>query len=226
MSGRLIAIEGIDGSGKTVQSHLLVERLKKEGRPVVDVRFPHRKQGFFGKLVHRYLSGEFGSASQVNPYLAAILYAGERFEVKGELEGWLRDGKVVVARRYVPSNQAHQGGKLTEPHQRKRFFEWVEELEYKVFGNPRPEVIVYLEMPSQSAVELIQRRHREESKQEKRRDIHEEDPTHLQAAESSYKELAAGGAPWVTVPCVSNGKLLHEGEIAEKVWAAVSKAIG
>ncbi|MFQ5861832.1 MAG: dTMP kinase [Candidatus Brocadiales bacterium] len=225
MEGKLVAIEGIDGSGKTVQAHLLVERLKKEGRPVVDVRFPHRRQGFFGKMVHRYLNGEFGSAEQVNPYLAAILYAGERFEVKGELEGWLAEGKVVVARRYVPSNQAHQGGKLAEPHQRKRFFEWVEELEYEMFGNPRPDITVYLELPSESAIELIKRRHREESRQERKRDIHEENPSHLRAAENSYKELASSGAPWVTVPCMSDGKLLHEGEIAKKVWAAVSKAI-
>ncbi|MFQ5956226.1 MAG: dTMP kinase [Candidatus Brocadiales bacterium] len=225
MRGKLIAIEGIDGSGKTVQAHLLLERFKKEGCPVVDVRFPHRRQGFFGKMVNRYLNGEFGNAEQVNPYLAAVLYAGERFELKGELEGWLAEGKTVIARRYVPSNQAHQGGKITEPHQRKRFFEWVEELEYKMFENPRPDIIVYLELPSESAKELIKRRHREESRQERKRDIHEEDPSHLKAAESSYKELASSGAPWVTVPCLSDGKLLHEGEIAEKVWATVSKAI-
>ncbi len=225
MRGRLIAIEGIDGSGKTVQAHLLMERLKKEGHPAVDVRFPHRRQGFFGKMVHRYLSGEFGSSKEVNPYLAAILYAGERFEVKGELEGWLNEGKIVIARRYVPSNQAHQGGKLTEPHQKKRFFEWVEELEYELYGNPRPDVIIYLELPTETSMELIRKRHREQSRQELARDIHEEDPAHLRAAEDAYKELADGGAPWVTIPCVSDGKLLHEGEIAEKVWAAASKVI-
>ena len=225
MKGKLIAIEGIDGSGKTVQAHLLVERLKKEGRPVEDVRFPHRREGFFGKMIHRYLNGEFGSSKEVNPYLAAVLYAGERFEAKKELERWLEEGKVVIARRYVPSNQAHQGGKLTEPHQKKRFFEWVEELEYELFGNPRPDVTIYLQLPSETAMELIRKRHREQSRQEKARDIHEEDPSHLKAAEESYKELASGGAPWVTISCVSNGKLLHEGKIADKVWAAVSKVI-
>lgn len=225
MRGKLIAIEGIDGSGKTVQAHLLVERLKKEGRPVVDVRFPHRREGFFGKMVNRYLSGEFGSSKEVNPYLAAVLYAGERFEVKRELEDWLEEGRIVIARRYVPSNQAHQGGKLSEPHQKKRFFEWVEELEYKIFGNPRPNVIVYLQMPHDTAMELIRKRHREQSRQEKQRDIHEEDSSHLEAAENSYKELASTGAPWVTVPCLSNGRLLHEGVIADKVWAAVSRVV-
>lgn len=226
MRGKLIAIEGIDGSGKTVQAHLLTERLKKEGRPVVDVRFPHLRQGFFGRMIHRYLNGEFGSSREVDPYLAATLYAGERFEARKELEGWLVEGKVVIARRYVPSNQAHQGGKLAEPHQKKRFFEWVEELEYEVYGNPKPDVIVYLELSTETAMELIRKRHREQSRQEKARDIHEEDPSHLKAAEDSYKELASGGAPWVTIPCVTDGNLLHEGEIAQNVWTAVSKVIG
>lgn len=225
MRGKLIAIEGIDGSGKTVQAHLLMEELKKAGRPAVDVRFPHRRQGFFGKMIHRYLNGEFGSSSEVNPYLAATLYAGERFEAKNMLEDWLAEGKIVIARRYVPSNQAHQGGKLAEPHQKRKFFEWVEELEYEVYGNPRPDVIIYLELSTETAMELIRKRYREKTRQEVARDIHEEDPSHLKAAEDSYRELASGGAPWETIPCTGNGTLLHEGEIAEKVWAAVSRAI-
>ncbi len=225
MRGKLIDIEGIDGSGKTVQAHLLIERLKKEGRPAVDIRFPHRKHGFFGEMIHRYLNGEFGGSADVDPHLAALLYAGERFEAKRELEGWLDEGKIVIARRYVPSNQAHQGGKLAEPHKRKRFFEWVEQLEYKQFGNPRPDIIVYLALPTETSLELITKRHKEQSRQEKMRDIHEEDSSHLRAAEGSYMELAAGGEPWVTVPCLGNGKLLQEGEIADRVWAAVSKVL-
>lgn len=222
--GKLIAIEGIDGSGKTVQAHLLMEKLKKEKRPAEPIRFPHRGEGFFGKMVNRYLNGEFGKSGQVNPYLVAPLYAGERYEVKGQMHKWLEEGKTVVSRRYVPSNQAHQGGKLKDIHQRKRFFEWVEELEYKILGNPRPDIIVYLQMPAELARELIKKRHKEETRQEKRKDIHEEDPSHLEEAHKTYQELASGPG-WVTVPCVKNGKLLHEGAIEEEVWKAVSKVL-
>lgn len=225
MPGKLIAIEGIDGSGKTVQSHLLMERLKKKGLPVEVIKFPRRGEGFFGKIVGRYITGEFGSSSEVNPYLAALLYAGERFELKGQIGKWLEDGKTVIARRYVASNKAHQGGKVAESHHRKRFFEWVEELEYKIFGNPRADINVLLDVPFELARELINKRHKEAPRQEHRRDIHEEDPRHLKGAQETYKELASGPEPWVVIPCVKNGRLLHEGEIAEKVWLAVEKVV-
>jgi dTMP kinase len=223
MPGKLIAVEGIDGSGKTVQSHLLLERLHKEGRPAETIKFPRRKETFFGKMVERYLHGEFGSAKDVNPHLAAVLYAGDRYEEKGRINKWLQEGKVVIARRYVDSNKAHQGGKFDNPQQRKHFFEWLEELEYKTLGNPRPHFSLYLDVPAKVACDLIKKRRKELPREERKKDIHEEDVRHLEAAEGAYRELAQGGG-WAVIQCVKDGKLLHEGEIAERVWEAVKRA--
>ncbi len=223
MAGKLITIEGIDGSGKTVQAHLLMERFTREGRPIETIKFPRRGETFFGKMVDRYLRGEFGSAKDVNPHLVAVLYAGDRYEEKEKINRWLAEGKIVIARRYVDSNKAHQGGKLETPLQRKHFFEWLEELEYKILGNPRPHVSIYLDVPSKVSCDLIKKRRKELPKQERKKDIHEEDIRHLEAAERAYKELAQGGA-WVTIPCVREGKLLSEGEISHMLWEAVKGA--
>ncbi len=224
MPGKLIAIEGIDGSGKTVQSHLLVERLAKEGRPVETIKFPRRGETFFGKMVERYLHGEFGSAKDVDPHLAAVLYAGDRFEVRGKINQWLQEGKTVVARRYVDSNKAHQGGKIEDPLHRKHFFEWLEELEYKILENPRPHLSLYLDVPASVACDLIKKRHKELPRQEARKkDIHEGDVRHLEAADMAYRELAKGGG-WAVIQCLKDGKMLSEGEIARQVWEAVKKA--
>lgn len=223
MTGKLIAIEGIDGSGKTVQTHLLQEEFKKQGRPVETIKFPRRGETFFGKLVERYLHGEFGSAKDVNPYLAAVLYAGDRYEEKGRINQWLQEDKVVIARRYVDSNKAHQGGKFDAPPQRKHFFEWLEELEYKILGNPRPHLSLYLDIPAKVACDLIKKRRKELPKQARGKDIHEEDIRHLEAAERAYRELAQGGG-WAIVQCVKDGKILPEGEIAQKVWETVKSA--
>ncbi|HHT9121155.1 MAG TPA: dTMP kinase [Candidatus Hypogeohydataceae bacterium YC41] len=223
MAGKLITIEGIDGSGKTVQGHLLMERFIKEGRPAEVIKFPRRGETFFGKMVERYLQGEFGNAKDVNPHLAAILYAGDRYEVKGRINQCLQEGKTVIARRYVDSNKAHQGGKFDEPQRRKYFFEWLDELEYKILGNPRPNLCLYLDVPAKVACDLIKKRRKELPKQELKKDIHEEDVRHLEAAERAYRELAQGGG-WVSIQCVKDGKLLREGEIADKVWEAVKRA--
>ena len=225
MPGKLIAIEGIDGSGKTVQAHLLLERLTKAGRPAETIKFPRRGETFFGRMVERYLHGEFGGARDVSPYLAAVLYAGDRFEEKGRINQWLEAGKTVIARRYVDSNKAHQGGKFDDPKQRGHFFDWLEELEYKVLGNPRPHLSLYLDVPAGVSCELIKKRHKELPREEARKkDIHEEDVRHLEAAERAYKELARSGG-WAIIQCVKDGKMLHEGEIAEKVWEAVKKTV-
>src|SRR6266567_7862251 len=134
--GKFIVVDGTDGSGKKTQTALLAKRLKKEGYKVKLIDFPQYESNFFGKMVGRYLSGEFGSAEQVSPYLASILYAADRHETKGKIEKWLKEGNIVISDRYASSNQIHQGGKISDVKKRKEFLEWLEEMEFVVFKIP------------------------------------------------------------------------------------------
>ncbi len=113
MQGKLMVITGIDGSGKTVQTKLLYERLVKEGYPAVITDFPQYGKTFFADMVTKYLKGEFGSADSVSPYLASLLYAGDRWECKEQINTWLRADKIIISNRYVCDNMAHQGGKIS-----------------------------------------------------------------------------------------------------------------
>lgn len=109
--GKLVALEGIDGSGKRTQLELLARALDVRGYRTLQVSFP-RYESFFGKLVARFLNGEFGSVDQVDPHLSALLYAGDRLEAKPELESALAAGKIVLADRYIASNLAHQSERV------------------------------------------------------------------------------------------------------------------
>ena len=109
--GKLIVIDGTDGSGKATQVDLLVEALKKEGRKVKVVDFPEYYSNFFGKFVGHCLSEQHYNFVSVHPKIASVLYAADRFEGKGKIEKWLKEGYTVVANRYASSNQIHQGGK-------------------------------------------------------------------------------------------------------------------
>ena len=136
MSGKLIVIDGIDGSGKTTQIELLTKYFSERDFPYQTISFPRYEHNLYGKLIRRYLGGEFGSISQVNPYLVALAYAGDRALVKSLIEEWLRGGKVVIVNRYVSSSKAHLGANLPE-EKREEFFTWLDDLEYKTNNIPK-----------------------------------------------------------------------------------------
>src|SRR5450759_5567760 len=126
--GQLIALEGIDGSGKRTQLDLLARTLDARGLATLRIGFP-RYESSFGKLVARYLNGEFGSLETVDPHLSALLYAGDRLEAKGELESALAAGKIVLADRYIGSNLAHQTERVPPEH-RDEFLAWLKPVSY------------------------------------------------------------------------------------------------
>src|SRR5262245_40802393 len=121
-SGRLIVIEGVDGSGKRTQTELLSKALAARGVAAVTVSFPHY-DSFFGRMIGRFLNGEFGPLEAVDPHFAALLYAGDRLDAKPQLEAALAAGKTILADRYVASNLAHQGSRVT-PDKRAEFLAW------------------------------------------------------------------------------------------------------
>src|SRR5579863_1488619 len=142
--GKLIALEGIDGSGKRTQLDLLARKLDARGLATFRISFP-RYESFHGKLVGRYLNGEFGSLGAVDPHLSALLYAGDRLEAKPEIEAALSAGKIVLADRYIGSNMAHQSARVAT-EKREEFFSWLKKLEYGIYGLPAEDLVIYLRL--------------------------------------------------------------------------------
>src|SRR6202021_2375686 len=140
--GKLIAIEGIDGSGKGTQLDLLSGELDARGLATFRISFP-RYGSFYGKLVGRFLNGEFGALGGVVPHLSALLYAGDRLEAKPEIEAALSAGKIVLADRYVGSNLAHQSARVP-PEQREEFFAGLKKLEIGLYGLPVEDLVIFL----------------------------------------------------------------------------------
>lgn len=215
-----IMIDGIDGSGKSVQSELLIERLRKEGRPVEIISFPQYGQKSAGP-VEEYLNGLYGTAEEVGPYRASILYAVDRFVAAFKIRKWLDDGKIVIANRYVASNMGHQGGKIKDAEARKKFFAWNDDLEYNIFRIPRPDLNIILHVPAAVAQTLVDKKGHREYLAGAKRDIHEDDLHHLENAEAAYLEIARTFPNFELVECVENSQLLPIEEIHKKVWEIV-----
>lgn len=213
----LITIEGIDGSGKATQTKLLVEHLKKEKYNVQTLDFPGYERNFFGRTVRRYLQGEFGPAADVNPYLASVLYAADRWESSKQIRQWLDTGNAVVLDRYVESNLIHQTIKM-EDEEQKKFTEWILQMEYAVFKLPKPDLTFFLHIPMQVSYELMQKRGR-------KLDGLEGDLAHQEAAERQCLKLAQL-LKWETIECTRDGKLLPPEAIHQMVWKVVRERLG
>lgn len=214
-------IDGIDGSGKSVQSELLINQLKQSGRPVEIISFPQYGQKSAGP-VEEYLNGLYGTAEEVGPYRASILYAVDRFAAAPKIRAWLKEGKIVVANRYVASNMGHQGGKLADKNERSAFFAWNDNLEYEIFNIPRPDLNIILHVPAQIAQQLVDKKGEREYLNGAKRDIHEADLSHLKNAEETYLEIAQTFPNFVLIECVENEQLLNIQSIHKKIWEVVT----
>jgi dTMP kinase len=219
--GRLIVIEGSDGSGKATQSRALVRRLRAQKIPAALIAFPGYRRAFFGGMVGEYLRGDLGAGA--DPRLVSLLYAGDRWEAKAQIARWLAEGQWVVCDRYVDSNKAHQGARLRSAASRGRFLDWVDRLEYGVFGLPRPDFTIFLHVPQQFADRLIARKAPRAYLRGKRRDIHESDPRHLRDAERIYLQLASSRSArqGALIKCTESGRLLSKSQVADRVWRAI-----
>src|SRR5579862_9364677 len=151
--GKLIAIEGIDGSGKRTQLDLLAQALEARGLEAYRISFP-RYESLFGKLVGEYLNGDFGPMEAVDPHLSAVLYAGDRMEAKPAIQAALSSGKIVLADRYIASNLAHQSARVPA-ERREEFIGWVKRLEYGAYALPVEDLVVYLRLPVAEAHRLV-----------------------------------------------------------------------
>ena len=146
-TGKLIVLDGGDGAGKSTQVALLVKQLLADGYKVETLDFPQYTQNTFGALLRECLDGKRGDFMATDARVASTLYAADRFESKPRLEAWLEEGKIVVLDRYVSSNMMHQGAKIKNADELEAFLGWLDHMEHGVFGLPRPDVILYLEVP-------------------------------------------------------------------------------
>jgi dTMP kinase len=224
--GKLIVLDGTDGSGKATQARFLLARLKKEGYKAQTLDFPQYEQNFFGSFIGECLAGEHGDFVSTDPYIASTLYAADRFESKKKIVRWLQSGVTVVLDRYVSSNQIHQGGKIRESKKRKKFLEWLEQMEYEVFGIPRPDGIVYLDVPTAVSQRLLSQ---EEQKRKKvylkkgQKDMVENNSRYVAESRASALLLVKKHNRWLRVLCTKKGEMLSREVIAEKIWEQVRK---
>lgn len=224
--GKLIVLEGTDGSGKTTQFRLLSERFEKEGHHIVTLKFPQYGKKSAG-LVEEYLNGTYGTdPADVSPYAASLFYALDRFDAAFKIRQWLEEGKIVLLDRYVDSNAGHQGGKIRNAREREKFLAWLYDLEYRILGVPKPDRVIILHVPSSMNQALMSERTKRHYLKKGTHDIHEADIAHLKAAESSYLWLAKKFPRDHTfIECVKDNRLLTREEVHELVWKAVGRLV-
>lgn len=216
--GKLIAVEGIDGSGKRTQVELLAGALTQRGHSVYSTGFP-QYDSWFGRMVGQFLNGELGSLESVDPHFTALLYAGDRFEAKPKLEEALGNGQIVLADRYIASNLAHQTARVAS-EKRAAFIEWIEHLEYGIYGLPQENLVLYLRVPPAEAQKLVAQKSAR-SYTSAQKDLLEASLRHLEDAAGMYDALARR-ANWATIECFDGvrGAMRTPEDIARDVLGA------
>jgi dTMP kinase len=221
--GKLIAIEGIDGSGKRTQVELLKDALWTRGHQTFVTGFPIY-DSWFGAMVGKFLDGGFGPLEKVDPHFTALLYAGDRFEAKKQLVEALDTGKIVLSDRYVGSNLAHQTARVAAA-EREEFVKWIEHLEYQIYELPRESAVIYLRVPPTEAQKLVARKSARDYTSATH-DLLEENLRHLEDAAAMYDELAKR-ANWIGVECFDSRAhaMRAPGVIAAEILAAVEAVL-
>jgi dTMP kinase len=221
--GKLIVLEGIDGSGKRTQLEMLARAFTARQIAFTQVSFP-RYDGFFGKLVAQFLNGEFGPLDAVDARFSALLYAGDRLEAKPSLDAQLAAGRIVLADRYIGSNLAHQGARVAL-EKRQEFLHWLKQLEYEIYALPAEDLVIYLRVPPAEAQRLVGKKGAREYTN-LRRDILEADLAHLEAASEVYDGLTRQ-PNWVRIECfdAATRTLRPPDTIQKEILAAVEARV-
>jgi len=213
--GRLVVIDGADGSGKATQTKKLLNYLKKQKIKNRYITFPRYYTSFHGRHVGRFLTGEFGGNNEVSPYLSSLAFALDRLTAREEIIEWLQEGNLVVADRYVSASMAHQGSKMAGKKQ-KAFLDWLYTMEYKEHKLPKEDVVIFLHVPVKTAQELIKKKGIR--KYVKGKDKAESDVKHQERSIKLYKQLVKKYKHWEIVECVNKqGELLSVEQVHEKI---------
>lgn len=223
--GTFFVLDGPDGSGKTTQTELLAKHLRKIGKKVLLVDFPQYQTSFFGGMVGEYLKGTYGNVFQISPYLSSTLYALDRWSAREKIAKALRSGMIVLANRFTSSNIIHQGAKIAHPSDRKKYFTWVERMEYAILGIPRPTKVIFLDVPTRISWKLIESRNRKGYATGSKRDEHEKSKDHLTKAYVNARTYAQHHKDWIIIACTKGERLLSPLEVHEKLFQAIQKIL-
>lgn len=219
--GKLIVIEGTDGSGKSTQFRRLTEHLNQDGKEFRQLVFPQYSEES-SALIRMYLGGQFGTHPQdVNAYAASTFYAVDRYASYKKVWGeWYENGGLVISDRYTTSNAVHQASK--EPEEtREAFLKWLYELEYEHMGLPRPDLTIYLDVPTDFTEQMLRSR---EAETHTHADIHEQDMAYLATCRRMGKQ-AASYYGWTVVNCVEDGHMRSIESIHEEIYRHVAKCL-
>ncbi|MBQ9762129.1 MAG: deoxynucleoside kinase [Oscillospiraceae bacterium] len=219
--GKLIVIEGTDGSGKSTQFKKLTDRLTTQGTAFRKLVFPRYSEPS-SALIRMYLGGEFGtSPGDVNSYAASAFYAVDRYaSYKQDWGNWYEQGGLVLSDRYTTSNAVHQAAK-EPPAARAGYLQWLYEFEYDRLGLPRPDLTIYLDVPTDFTEQLMRRR---EADTNTTADIHEQDMAYLATCRQSGRDAAAFYG-WTVINCVKDGAMRSIEDIHEEIFAHVAKLL-
>lgn len=220
--GKLVVIEGTDGSGKGTQLQHLVEYLKTHQIPHATLDFPQYYKTFFGKWIGHFLKGEFGKVEDLPPYLLMFPYAADRWQAKPDIERWLSQGKLVISNRYTSSG-AYQAAKVPK-EDRERFLAWCFEMEYEAFGVPREDLVIFLHVPYGVSQKLIEAKsERKYLGNRKKKDIHESNEKLMREVEKVYLDFCQRFSHWVKIDCVKGAEILSKDVIHQKIIAVLKK---
>ena len=219
--GKLIVIEGTDGSGKSTQFRLLTDRLEREGKAFRQLEFPQYSEPS-SALIKMYLGGEFGTKpSDVNSYAASVFFAVDRYASYKKVWGqWYEDGGLVLSARYTTSNAVHQASK--EPVEKQQdFLGWLYEFEYEKMGLPRPDLVIYLDVPTDFTEKMMRSR---EAATNTTADIHEQDLDYLATCRRTG-QTAAAYYNWTVINCVEDDRMRTIEDIHEEIYRHVMNCL-
>ncbi|MDR2836036.1 MAG: dTMP kinase [Bacteroidales bacterium] len=215
-----IVLEGLDGSGKTTQIELLSDFFKSKNREVEFFHFPTTDSAIFGDLIARFLRGEFGSLEDVNPYLVALLFAGDRFNLSKKIFTWLNEKKYIITDRYVYSNIAFQGAKFLSEEEQNRISDWIFELEYNYFKIPKPDLSIFLNVPFEFTKNnlLNKRIGNDRNYLQGKEDIHEANLNFQSQVYKLYNNSIEKDDNFIKLDCFDeNNKIFDKKIISEKI---------
>ena len=219
--GKLIVIEGTDGSGKSTQFKLLTQRLQEENREFQKLVFPQYSEPS-SALIRMYLGGEFGNKpSDVNAFAASAFFAVDRYASYKKVWGeWYENGGLIVSDRYTTSNAVHQASKVPAEEQ-KALLQWLYDFEYDKLGLPAPDLVVYLDVPTDFTEAMMRRR---EADTNTHADIHEQDLEYLATCRRTGK-AAAEFYGWKVINCVADGKMRSIEDIHNEIYRHVAECL-
>jgi dTMP kinase len=223
---KLFVIEGVDGAGKSTQIKLLRDFFSEKGYICEYLHFPRTESPYFGELIARFLRGEFGTIGEVDPYLVALLYAGDRKDASEMIQHWLKDGKIVLLDRYTYSNIAYQCAKLKKISEQDKLMHWILALEFDHFSIPRPDLNIFLDVPYAFTEKKLSgpRTGEDRSYLNGSRDIHEESMDFQKKVRDLYLRVSQTDDRLAVVNCCNSEEaMLTPDEIFELLTGILKK---